>query len=155
MRRSLGAILYKNPSAPVEQRVEDLLARMTLEEKVAQITAVWARKSELFNAAGQFDPDKRRRLFPAGIGQFSRPNDRKGPSSPLEQPFRDERQTVALVNAIQRDAINNTRLAYQCFSTRRACMDMPPGGDQLSAGNRLGQLLGSTITDARIHRRRT
>ena len=48
--------------------------------------------------------------IPAGIGQFSRPNDLKGPSSPLEPPFRDERQTVALVNAIQRDAIKNTRL---------------------------------------------
>ena len=102
--------LYMDPSAPVEQRVEDLLARMTLEEKVAQITAIWSHKSELLNAAGQFDPAKRRRLYPAGIGQFSRPNDLKGPSSPLEQPFRDERQTVALVNAIQRDAINNTRL---------------------------------------------
>ena len=39
--------LYMDPSAPVEQRVEDLLARMTLEEKVAQITAIWSHKSEL------------------------------------------------------------------------------------------------------------
>ena len=102
--------LYMDPSAAVEQRVEDLLARMTLEEKVAQITAIWSHKSELLNANGQFAPAQRRRLYPAGIGQFSRPNDLKGPSSPLEQPFRDERQTVALVNAIQRDAIKNTRL---------------------------------------------
>ena len=29
--------LYKNPKAPVEQRVEDLLSRMTLDEKVCQI----------------------------------------------------------------------------------------------------------------------
>ena len=28
---------YKDPSLPVEQRVEDLLARMTLEEKAAQL----------------------------------------------------------------------------------------------------------------------
>ena len=83
---------------------------MTLEEKVAQVTAVWSHKDELFNSAGQFDPERRRRLYSAGIGQFTRPNDLKGPSSPLEKPFRDERQTVALVNAIQRDAIKNTRL---------------------------------------------
>ncbi|MFQ9996087.1 MAG: glycoside hydrolase family 3 protein, partial [Hoylesella buccalis] len=29
--------LYKNPQAPIEQRVEDLLGRMTLEEKVGQM----------------------------------------------------------------------------------------------------------------------
>ncbi|KAG8718106.1 hypothetical protein FRC08_005946 [Ceratobasidium sp. 394] len=32
-----GAPLYKNPKAPIEDRVKDLLSRMTLEEKVAQI----------------------------------------------------------------------------------------------------------------------
>ncbi|KAF4542153.1 Glycoside hydrolase family 3 [Lasiodiplodia theobromae] len=31
------APLYKNPSAPVEDRVQDLLSRMTLQEKVAQL----------------------------------------------------------------------------------------------------------------------
>jgi beta-glucosidase len=30
--------LYKNPSAPLDRRVEDLLSRMTLEEKVSQLT---------------------------------------------------------------------------------------------------------------------
>ena len=29
--------LYKNPDAPLEKRVEDLLSRMTLEEKVSQM----------------------------------------------------------------------------------------------------------------------
>lgn len=32
-----GEEIYKNPSAPVEERVEDLLSRMTLEEKVGQM----------------------------------------------------------------------------------------------------------------------
>ncbi len=31
---------YKNPNLPVEQRVEDLLARMTLEEKIGQLSGV-------------------------------------------------------------------------------------------------------------------
>jgi beta-glucosidase len=35
-----GASLYQDPSAPTEARVSDLLARMTLEEKVAQMEAV-------------------------------------------------------------------------------------------------------------------
>src|ERR1035437_5601014 len=29
--------VYKNPDAPIEKRVEDLLSRMTLEEKVSQM----------------------------------------------------------------------------------------------------------------------
>ena len=33
--------VYKVASEPVERRVEDLLARMTLEEKVAQMVAIW------------------------------------------------------------------------------------------------------------------
>src|SRR5688572_27356016 len=56
---------YKDPAAPVEQRVQDLLSRMTLEEKIAQITAVWARKNELLDAKGNFNPEAAQRLYPA------------------------------------------------------------------------------------------
>jgi beta-glucosidase len=102
--------LYRNASAPVEQRVEDLLSRMTLAEKIAQITAIWTTKGDLLNAAGDFDPAKARKLRPAGIGHFARPNDLRGLGNPLDHPFRDEKQTVALVNAIQRYQLNETRL---------------------------------------------
>ena len=33
--------LYKDATAPIDLRVRDLLARMTLEEKVGQIIALW------------------------------------------------------------------------------------------------------------------
>ena len=33
-----GTDVYKDPSAPVEKRVEDLLSKMTLEEKIYQVT---------------------------------------------------------------------------------------------------------------------
>src|SRR5689334_7225758 len=36
---------YRNPKLPVEQRVADLLSRMTLEEKVAQMEGAWENKS--------------------------------------------------------------------------------------------------------------
>jgi beta-glucosidase len=102
--------IYKDPAAPVEQRVQDLLSRMTLEEKIAQITAVWSKKNELLDAKGNFNPDAAKRLYPAGIGHFTRPQDRQQAGSPLQTPFRDERETVALINAIQRHATRNTRL---------------------------------------------
>ena len=102
--------LYQDPSAPVDQRVNDLLRRMTLEEKIAQITTVWIRKQEILTPAGDFDPAKAHQVFPAGIGHFARPSDLRGSGSPFEQPFRNARQTVALVNAIQHYAIEETRL---------------------------------------------
>src|SRR5262245_41302089 len=100
--------IYKDPAALIEQRVEDLLARMTLPEKIAQITSVWTNKNELLDPQGNFDPAAARRLFPAGIGQFARPSDRQQVGSPFKTPFRDERETVELVNAIQRHAVRNT-----------------------------------------------
>lgn len=36
----LGPIIYTDPSQPVEARVEDLLKRMTLDEKIGQMTQV-------------------------------------------------------------------------------------------------------------------
>ena len=35
--------LYRQAAAPADARVADLLARMTLEEKVAQLLGVWNR----------------------------------------------------------------------------------------------------------------
>lgn len=103
--------LYKNSAAPVEQRVEDLLSRMTLEEKIAQITTVWTRKNALLTAPnGNFDPAKATQLYPAGIGQFARPQDLQEAGTPAQTPYRDEKQTVTLVNAIQMWSIESTRL---------------------------------------------
>ncbi|WP_129776590.1 glycoside hydrolase family 3 N-terminal domain-containing protein [Peristeroidobacter soli] len=102
--------VYKDPAAPVEQRVQDLLSRMTLEEKIAQITAVWTGKNDLLDAKGNFSPEAAQRLYPAGIGHFTRPSDRQNVGSPLSTPFRNERETVELINAIQRHAARSTRL---------------------------------------------
>jgi beta-glucosidase len=102
--------LYKNPAAPVSARVEDLLGRMTLEEKVAQLMAVWQGKVAFFDDKTQFDPAKAAKLYPDGIGQVTRPGDRRGAVSPQVAPWRDVGETVALVNAIQHWATEKTRL---------------------------------------------
>lgn len=107
-RASSDEPVYKNPHAPVEQRVEDLLARMTLEEKIAQITTVWQVKNELLTTSGAFDSDEASRRFPAGIGHLARPSDL--PGNPYRTPYRDEGSTVALVNAVQKHVLEKTRL---------------------------------------------
>ena len=53
---SNAAPAYKNPSLPSARRVKDLLSRMTLEEKAAQMMCVWQKKAEtLVDAEGNFD----------------------------------------------------------------------------------------------------
>ncbi|WP_019831505.1 glycoside hydrolase family 3 N-terminal domain-containing protein [Sphingomonas sp. PR090111-T3T-6A] len=107
---SLAHALYKDASQPIEARVDDLLKRMTLEEKVAQITTVWEGKKAFFDAHLQLDPTKLGTLYPNGMGQLARPSDAEGPVSPRVVPGRDARQTVALVNGLQHWAMTQTRL---------------------------------------------
>src|SRR5262249_27651243 len=66
---------YKDSQVPVRDRVEDLLGRMTLEEKVAQLLSVWLAKTEIFDSELRFDPAKARARYPNGLGQFARPSD--------------------------------------------------------------------------------
>jgi beta-glucosidase len=106
-----GRPVYRDASATVEARVEDLLGRMTPEEKLAQITAIWDQKRDLLDAKGEFDAARRRQRYPAGLGHFARPNDLTGSgTNPITTPYRDTRRTVNLINAVQRDAVRNTRL---------------------------------------------
>ena len=96
---------YKNPSLPAEKRVKDLLSRMTLEEKAAQMMCVWQQKAQtLVDAQGNFDLEKARSAFREGhgIGQVGRPSDAAGGRNP--------RQTAELTNAIQKFFLEHSRL---------------------------------------------
>ena len=59
---------YKNPALPIEERVEDLLSRMTLEEKVAQLCG---NLSPSFIVDGKVDREALRKNFPNGHGRFT------------------------------------------------------------------------------------
>ena len=70
--------LYKDASQPVSVRVEDLLGRMTLDEKAAQLISIWQTKALIQTPQGDFDPAKASANFPNGLGMISRPSDRQG-----------------------------------------------------------------------------
>ncbi|HEX2754310.1 MAG TPA: glycoside hydrolase family 3 N-terminal domain-containing protein [Candidatus Limnocylindrales bacterium] len=61
---------YRDPSLPIDTRVADLLVRMTLEEKLAQLGSIWS--FELFSSETELDPARVRKRLATGIGQISR-----------------------------------------------------------------------------------
>ncbi len=99
---------YKNAKLPINTRVKDLLARMTLEEKVAQTQCYSSKKSSL-NTNGNFDITKAKAIIPHGLGQFARPNEGSAPSNQSGGGF-NGRQMADWTNTIQKYFIENTRL---------------------------------------------
>jgi beta-glucosidase len=45
---------YQNADLPIEQRCEDLMSRMTLDEKLAQVMSIWNLKKEFMTGDGGF-----------------------------------------------------------------------------------------------------
>ncbi|MBT7914808.1 hypothetical protein HN588_12975, partial [Candidatus Bathyarchaeota archaeon] len=65
---------YRDSSAPIDDRVNDLISRMTLEEKVAQTLCIWeVYNEELLDGNGDFDREKADEYFADkhGIGEIS------------------------------------------------------------------------------------
>ena len=103
---------YKNPALPAARRVRDLLARMTLEEKAAQMQCIWQEKTtKLLDASSNFDLKKAKAAFKKGygIGQVGRPSD--AGSVPTDAGVgKNARETAELANAIQKFFIEHSRL---------------------------------------------
>jgi beta-glucosidase len=97
---------YRSPKLPVEQRVADLLSRMTLEEKVAQMEGAWENKNfhqdpqtMFVDEKGNFLPERAAILMKNGLGQISRPSEGRGP-----------REMAEYTNTVQKWMKEHTRL---------------------------------------------
>ncbi len=100
---------YRNASLPIEQRVDDLLGRMTVEEKVAQLSSLWIY--EIADDRGLNRQWAQERMA-HGLGQVTR---LAGGSSlgPVE--------TAHLANQIQRFLIEETRLGIPALIHDECC----------------------------------
>lgn len=92
---------YRNPELPIEERVEDLLSRMTLEEKLYQMSAILLGEgAEIFESNGTYSLDEVRKKFGShGVGHLSCPTTGMPPL-----------QAIRTANQIQRIAVEETRL---------------------------------------------
>nr|WP_235506865.1 glycoside hydrolase family 3 N-terminal domain-containing protein [Altererythrobacter sp. Root672] len=107
--------LYKDAAAPIPARVADLMARMTLPEKIAQIRAAWAGKGDMIDNL-TFVPAKASAAFPDSIGHVTRPSDKRGvpgitgAAGGTAARWRTPQETVEFINALQKWALEDTRL---------------------------------------------
>ncbi len=121
--------MYKDPSRPIAERVSDLINRMTLEEKVAQLCGCWP-----FDLLGQgeLDPERMKSRLAHGIGQICRLAG-MSPESP--------RKTAEMVNTIQRHLLEQTRLGIPAI-VHEECLC----GYQARQGTVFPQALGLAAT---------
>ena len=102
---ALQTAAYRNPKLPVDQRVADLLKRMTIEEKVAQLETLWGNKPQQkenngFTAdQGNFSPEKAAVSMKNGIGAIAR-----------QREWKDARGSAEFANALQKWLVEKTRL---------------------------------------------
>ena len=98
---------YRNANLGIDQRVNDLLGRMTLEEKAAQLMCLWMEKpndnSRVPKAqaplGGEFSAELAKQRMPHGMGQFAR-----------QREYRNARRSAEYANQVQRWLLDNTRL---------------------------------------------
>jgi beta-glucosidase len=104
--KTAASTSYHDPRLPVEQRVADLLSRMTLEEKIAQMSSVWENPAffgemnpPLVDQKLNFLPERAAVTLKNGLGEFSRPGEGRGP-----------RASAEFTNTVQKWVKENTRL---------------------------------------------
>ncbi len=119
--------LYKDPSQPIEARVEDLLSRMTLEEKVAQLCG--NLPGSVFHG-GEVDYSVLNEQFKDGHGRFTQYS-----MLGLADP-----ETIANVsNKLQDFFVNQTRLGIPvALQTENLCGYPAAGGTLFPAQINVG-----------------
>jgi beta-glucosidase len=102
--------LYLDPRRPLEARVKDLLSRMTLDEKLAQMGGVWS--SSLLDQHGAFSSAQAAEKLAHGIGHITRIGGATvlGPAD-----------SAGLANAIQRFLVEHTRLRIPAIIHEESC----------------------------------
>ncbi|TCM52236.1 beta-glucosidase [Rhizobium sp. PP-F2F-G48] len=106
--------LYKSSAQSIENRVVDLLGRMSIEEKIAQMHAFWLLLSEDGKHAvradeftGAADADRLKEKLSFGLGQITRPLGSR-PVAPAAG--------VRALNSLQKFLVEETRLGIPVIS---------------------------------------
>jgi beta-glucosidase len=110
---------YKNSSLPIEDRVEDLIKRMTLEEKVGQLISFMTMDTNAFDDNGNFIGIQDTSVLNRGVGAFSARALWVGKSN---------RARGQCINGIQKYMTEETRLGIPVFIFSEALHGLMAGG---------------------------
>jgi beta-glucosidase len=133
---------YKNSGLSPECRAGDLLGRMTIHEKVAQMLCVWGqKKTHLSDEQGKLDLDSFRCQWKDGIGQIGRLSDTDAGQNAQEM--------AALANKIQQFFVEETRLGIPVIF-HEECLHGLAGPDATSYPQPIG--LASTFNPELIEK---
>lgn len=91
--------IYKNSSYSIDERVKDLMSKMTLEEKMTQLNGVWKNAETFLDEDKHIIKEKVKEQLPFGIGQVARVFEGLSAKEMAERS-----------NEIQKYFIENTRL---------------------------------------------
>ncbi|HEX9866659.1 MAG TPA: glycoside hydrolase family 3 N-terminal domain-containing protein [Acidimicrobiia bacterium] len=111
-----GPAVYQDPNRPIATRVQDLLERMTLEEKVAQLGSAWV--FQLLDGE-ELAPEKAAQVLRDGLGHVTRIS---GASN------LDSRDAARVANAIQRHLLEQTRLGIPAIVHEEICSGLMARG---------------------------
>ena len=100
-----GKTAYTNVEAPIEDRVNDVLARMTIEEKVSQMRMFHQNQGIELSGAGELElSDDVKQSLLNGIGGIKNPGEHLSPEN-----------SAMLNNRLQKYVIENNRLGIPAF----------------------------------------
>jgi len=116
--------LYKDSKQPIDIRVNDLLSRMTVDEKVAQTMTIWQKRNDfLYDSNGIFDIEKAKKNLSFGIGEVNRPSE--NPNGSNGNMGRNPKQMAEITNSIQKFFVENTRLGIPVLFHEEALHGLP------------------------------
>ncbi|MBX3143586.1 MAG: glycoside hydrolase family 3 C-terminal domain-containing protein [Trueperaceae bacterium] len=100
---------FRDASRGVEERVDDLIGRMTLEEKVAQVAGIWATS---LMRERRFSTEEARSRIGHGIGHVTRIAATSG---------YHPRESAGFANDVQRFLVDQTRLGIPAIVHEESC----------------------------------
>lgn len=107
---------FRDASRDIEERVDDLLGRMTLEEKVAQLAGIWATA---LMQARRFSPEAAKERIGHGIGHITRIAATTG--------F-PPKESAIFANEVQRFLVDGTRLGIPAIVHEESCAGLMARG---------------------------
>jgi len=127
------------------RRVRDLLSRMTLEEKAAQMMCVWQEKAQkLVDEKGDFDEDEAKKAFRdrRGVGQVGRPSDAGGRQNGARHGGADQRHPEIFSSRTAASAFPS------CFMRSASTATLLPKAPASRSPSRLGATFNPELVES-------